>query len=363
MNIVDLITSQLSGDVLGKLGGLIGASESQTRSATTAAVPAILGSLAKIAASGDGAGRIAGALGGLDLGMLGNLAGALSGAGGSNLGRTGGDLLGSLLGSGGLSTLVKLLGTFASMNPDMTRKLLGYLAPIVLGIVAKQFTGRPDAGGVSRLFSEQQSNISRAMPSGLSLADVAPQKAGMPAWLPLAALVALAAGGWYFLNQQKANEEERNAGVKEQVTVIEEVVVTKKPEEKAPMKEEAKADDTKLPAAVTDALKVAGGAAKLGTDLTGLLGGLGEVLGGVKDVDTATAALPKLEGFAPTLEAIEKGAAALPEGEKATIADLVTEKLGPLQKVIDTVMAIPGVKEILGKVVTPMVEALAKLGK
>ena len=46
MNIVDLITSQLGGEVLGKLGGLIGASESQTRSATNAAVPAILGSLA-----------------------------------------------------------------------------------------------------------------------------------------------------------------------------------------------------------------------------------------------------------------------------------------------------------------------------
>ena len=38
MNIVDLISGQLSADVLGKLGGLVGASETQTRSATTAAV-------------------------------------------------------------------------------------------------------------------------------------------------------------------------------------------------------------------------------------------------------------------------------------------------------------------------------------
>jgi len=43
--------------------------------------------------------------------------------------------------------------------------------------------------------------------------------------------------------------------------------------------------------------------------------------------------------------------------------ELVTKNMGSLQKVIDTVMAIPGVKEILGPTVTPMVETLSKLGK
>jgi len=348
MNIVDLITSQLSGDVLGKLGGLVGASESQTKSATTAAVPAILASLGKLAASSGGADKLASAMGGLDLGMLGNLVGALSGAGASNIGRSGGDLLGSLLGSGGLSMLVKVLGAFVKMNPDMTRKLVGYLAPVVLGMIAKQFTGRPDAAGVSRLFSEQKSNISRAIPAGLSLADVGEQKAGMPSWLPLAALVALAAAAWYLLDQRKANQNG-------EIDVIEEVVVTQRTEKPA--------DETQLPADVTDSLKVATGAVKVGKDLTTLLGGLTDVLGGVTNVDTAKAALPKLEEFGPTLAAIEKGSAALPEAEKATIADLVTEKLSPLQKLIDTVMAIPGVREILGKVVTPMVESLAKIGR
>lgn len=348
MNIVDLITSQLSGDVLGKLGGLVGASESQTKSATTAAVPAILASLGKLAASSGGADKLASAMGGLDLGMLGNLVGALSGGGASNIGRSGGDLLGSLLGSGGLSMLVKVLGAFVKMNPEMTRKLVGYLAPIVLGMIAKQFTGRPDAMGVSRLFSEQQSNISRAIPAGLSLADLGEQKAGMPAWLPLAAVVALAAAAWYLFDQRKANRND-------EIDVIEEVVVTERTEKPA--------DETQRPVNATDALKLAAGAVQVGKDLTSLLGGLTDVLGGVTNVETAKAALPKLQDFAPTLEAIEKGSAALPEAEKATIADLVTEKLGPLQKLIDTVMAIPGVKEILGKVVTPMVDALSKLGR
>jgi hypothetical protein len=35
--------------------------------------------------------------------------------------------------------------------------------------------------------------------------------------------------------------------------------------------------------------------------------------------------------------------------------------MGLLQKVIDTAMAIPGVKDLLGPVVTPMIETIGKL--
>jgi hypothetical protein len=51
MNLVDLVTSQLTGDVLGKLGGLVGTNESQTRAATSAAVPALLTAFSKLAST------------------------------------------------------------------------------------------------------------------------------------------------------------------------------------------------------------------------------------------------------------------------------------------------------------------------
>jgi len=54
---------------------------------------------------------------------------------------------------------------------------------------------------------------------------------------------------------------------------------------------------------------------------------------------------------------------ALPEAGRSSIVELVTKNMGSLQTVINTVMAIPGVKEILGPTVTPMVETLSKLGK
>ena len=90
MNLVDLVTSQLTGDVLGKLAGLTGTNEAQTRSATSAAVPALLSAFGKMASTNSGASTLANSLGGLDLKTLGNLAGLLGGSQASGLGSIGG---------------------------------------------------------------------------------------------------------------------------------------------------------------------------------------------------------------------------------------------------------------------------------
>ena len=374
MNIADLITSQLtSPDVLGKLGGLIGANESQTKTAANAAVPALLNVFAKMAGTSSGADQLAKAMGGLDLGMLGNLAGALGGGQAQGLGSLGGTLLTSLLGGGNnLTGLVDLVAKFAGMQPGIMKTLLTYLAPIVLGMVAKQFTGKPDAAGVSRLFSEQAGNIRSALPKGLSLADFgAPagraseparhgghsheqQPAGLPGWLlPLLALGALGLG-WYLWNQNKAKnagevavvQGERKVGpVTETVT---DVTVTK-----GGKTEELIEDVLSIDPKFLEAGKVAGN----------LFSGLTKVLGGVTDEASAKAALPELEKFAPMLTTLEEETDRLPADEKPAFAAVIGKNLGLLSKVIDTVMAIPGVKDLLGPVVTPMVETLTKLAK
>jgi hypothetical protein len=87
------------------------------------------------------------------------------------------------------------------------------------------------------------------------------------------------------------------------------------------------------------------------------------VFGTVTDEASARAAIPQLNDYAPVLESLQKSTVALPEAGRSTIAELVVKNMGVLQKVIDTVMAIPGVKEILGPTVTPMIETLSKLGK
>jgi hypothetical protein len=375
MNLVDLITSQLSGDVLGKLGGLVGASEQQTQSATSAAVPALLQIFGKLASSQKGADQLAGAMGGLDLSMLGNLAGALTGGNASGLGRVGGDLLGSLLGGGNLTKLVGTIASFVGSQPGMMQKLLTYVAPIILGVVAKQLGGRPNGSSVSRLFSEQAGNISSALPRGLSLGDVGsllpsssgsthgggsqePASSGMGWLLPLLALGGLGLG-YYLWSQNQAPEKapEKAAVV---VSETKEGPITDRVTEVIEEKGNTIVDTVQEVITIDPKFLEA---VKVGKSATDLFGGLTSVLKGVTDEATAKAALPKLEEFTPMLEQLTTEAGKLPAEEKTAFGEFVGKNLGLLQKVIDTVMAIPGVKDVLGAVVTPMVEALTKFTK
>jgi len=377
MNIVDLISSQLTGDVLGKLGGLVGANESQTRTASNAAVPALLSVFSKLASTNSGADQLAKAMGGLDLGMLGNLAGALGGGQASGIGSLGGSLLGSLLGGGNtLTTLVNAIASFAGIQPGITKTLLTYLAPVVLGMVAKQFTGRPDAAGVSRLFSEQSSNIRGALPQGLSLGDVLsavsrpseparpahsgshghrePEKSGLPGWLlPLLVLGALGLG-WYLWNENK-KARDGVVAVREDVAKQGPVMV-----DRTEVIERAGQD---LVDTVAETISIDPRFLEAGKTAGDLFNGLGKVLRGVTSEETARAAIPELEGFGPMLTRLEEETGRLPADEKPAFAKVIGESLGWLSKVIDTVMAIPGVKGLLGPVVTPMVETLTRLSK
>ena len=388
MNISDLIMSQLtSPDVLGKLGGLIGANESQTKTATSAAVPALLNVFGKMASTNSGADQLAKAMGGLDLGMLGNLAGLLGGNQASGLGSLGGNLLTSLLGGGNnLSSLVGTIASFAGMQPGIMKTLLTYLAPMVLGMVAKQFTGKPDAAGVARLFSEQSGNIRNALPRGLSLGDFGavsgrgnetvrsgshshetvrhggsshdPQPSGgLPGWLlPLLALGALGLG-WYLWNQNQVKkageavvvEGERKIGpVTERVTEVIE-------------RQGRNVTDTVVDSFSIDPKFLE--AVRVGKNATELFGGLSSVLKGVTNEETARLAVPELEKLAPMLTSLEDEAGKLPAEEKPIFADFIGKNVGMLSKVIDTVMALPGVRDLLGPVVGPMVETLTKMSK
>jgi Bacterial protein of unknown function (DUF937) len=374
MNLVDLVTSQLTGDVLSKLGGLAGTNETQTRAATSAAVPALLSAFSKLASTNSGASQMASSLGGLDLKTLGNLAGLLGGGQASSLGTMGGSLLSSLLGNN-LGSLVGTIASFAGMQPGIMKTLLTYLAPIVLGTIANQFKGtKPDAAGLMSLFSEQKDNIKAALPRGLSLADfdttsASPRRgeetrgahrheepaSAFPSWLPLLLLPLLGLVGWALWPKPAPRAVVLNETVRREGPVVvdrTEVIETQGNKVIADVVEET----IQLAPGIAEALKV-------GENLTGLFGNLGKVLGTVTNEETARAAIPQLTDYAPMLESLQKSTMELPEAGRSTIVELVTNNMGTLQTVIDTVMAIPGVKEILGPTVTPMIETLSKLGK
>jgi hypothetical protein len=104
----------------------------------------------------------------------------------------------------------------------------------------------------------------------------------------------------------------------------------------------------------TEALSGVEGGSEMLKQVTDLFATATKTLGGVKDADSATAALPDLgkltEGFGGMTEVFSK----LPDAAKVAVSGVFQSSLGQLQPIIDKVMAIPGVEAIL----KPAIDAL-----
>jgi hypothetical protein len=61
-----------------------------------------------------------------------------------------------------------VLARFTGVNETATNKLLGFLAPVVLGAIKKQSKGL-DGASIANLLAEQKGNIASALPSGLGI--------------------------------------------------------------------------------------------------------------------------------------------------------------------------------------------------
>ncbi|MGD0043955.1 MAG: DUF937 domain-containing protein, partial [Isosphaeraceae bacterium] len=328
MNIVDVIKSQLSGEVLAKLSSLVGESEDKTKAAVGAAVPGLLSVLASLATSG-GADKLINALKQVDTGTGGGFGDVLSGQAGQ-VAEKGGSLLNILLGSSALPGIISILSKFTGVPAGPLKTLLSYLAPLILATIAKQFSGKPlTSSALSSFFAEQKSNINAALPPGLSLANIpgfttattaprpvasaAPaESSGLPGWLlPLVALGLLGALAWYFFGNQPAEL---------------------KPVAETPLvKEEAPKPVPVLPKVELPAVP---DPTKIGTDLTSIFTSLTDILGGVKDVPTAETAAPKLTDLTPKLDGLKTLWDKLPDAAKSSISKIAVDHLGKLKELV-----------------------------
>ena len=350
MNIVDVIKSQLSGEVIAKLSSLVGESEDKTKAAVGAAVPGLLSVLASLATSG-GADKLINALKQVDTGTGGGFGDVLSGQAGQ-VAEKGGSLLNILLGSSALPAIISILSKFSGVAAGPLKTLLSYLAPMILATIAKQFSGKPlTSSALSSFFEEQKPNINAALPPGLSLANIpgfatvttaprpvastAPaESSGLPGWLlPLVALGLLGALAWYFFGNQPAQVKP----VPETPVVVKEAPVVVKKEEPKPVPE----------LVVPKAAVSLPDPTKLGTDLTSIFTSLTDILGGVKDVPTAETAAPKLTDLTPKLDNLEILWDKLPDAAKTSISKIAVDHLGKLKELVAKVLAIPGVSEKL----------------
>ena len=162
-DLVNILTSQLSGNALNALSGQLGTDSSTAGHAVKAALPMLLGALAKNSSNGDGAIALANALDkDHDGSVLDDVAGFLGNS--QNL-AIGGSILKHVLGSR-QNDVASGLGTATGLNSNQSGQLLQVLAPLVLGALGKQKRSQGlDAGGLSDLLGTQRAQAEQSNPA------------------------------------------------------------------------------------------------------------------------------------------------------------------------------------------------------
>ena len=214
LNLIDLAKDYLTPDVISKLSGQIGEAPAATEKALGAAIPSLAGIACNQASTPGGASKLMSLLStsGLDSGLLNNFAGALVGGSATDgLLRTGNNLLSGLLGDK-LGPVANTIASFAGIQPSSATRLLGFVAPLLFGLLGKHVTANGlTASALPALLASHRETILKFAPPGLAsalglssnsnLCGAAPvaaptpvvEKKGFPLWgwlLPLLLLIA-----------------------------------------------------------------------------------------------------------------------------------------------------------------------------
>jgi len=168
-NLVSTIMQSLSSEAIGKIASSLGVDETAAQRGINAGIPGILAGLANAASSSGGAQRIGSALSQVEDMPSDDIVKNLLESNHRNLADTGWSTISALLGGSSLETLSTVIAQFAGFGQGSAKRLLGLLAPLVLGFLRReQVSGGLDSRGLANLLSSQRDNIERAMPAGVA---------------------------------------------------------------------------------------------------------------------------------------------------------------------------------------------------
>ena len=225
LNLIDLVSKEFSGDLLGKIASSLGEPEQKVKTAVGGAAPALVAALASKGSTGIGLTDIVDLLrnGGFDGSRANGLAGMLGGGSSlTDLVTRGAPMVASLLGNR-QTDVVRWLASMAGIAPRSATALLGLAAPTVLSLLGGHLrnAGGLTQSGLSQILGEQKNLLRNGAPVGLASAlglsdfsalGVTPRAAAaVPAtrsetnWWPWVAPLLLAAlAGWWWLGWQPA---------------------------------------------------------------------------------------------------------------------------------------------------------------
>ena len=358
-NIMDMITDQLTPDNIGVLAKFLGEDSSMVTKAVSAVAPMLLSGFLGSASKPEGRDLFNKSIDQADTSLLGNLAGALTGSGGSSMASSGLSMLTSLFGDNMLGSMVKTHTGFGGMSSNSSKSLLGIAAPMLMSMLSKkkQDDGL-DSGGLLDMLTGQKKNIANAITpdmskafSGLGIMDNLAEQAG-----DTVKAAAQTAGN----KAQQAAVESKSLFSKLLPYIIIALLLWLAYQFfMKPATEPVSTGIEQTGSEMMQSLTV--GNQNLGESLVSTLDQTAQVLSGVTDANSASAAVNSLSDISSRLDSITRVAAQLsPEGKQmlATIANKMT---AGLDKTMDQVYQVPGAGNILGNSINTLRQQLAAL--
>lgn len=359
-NVVELVKNEISGEMLGQMGTLLGNDSSKVEAGLASAIPGLLNGLTQRASVPGGADSLFGAVNDQDEGLLGNIGSMLGGDQGNTLLQGGVKALTGLLGTSGLGTLGTVLSGVSGLSSGGSKSLLGLVAPIIIGVLKRKVLGGGlNASSLMSLLTDQKSNVDSAMPAGLNQAissssllsdfnnnssgaatrpadysaNTTPTASGTSGWkkfLPVLAIGLLAIGAFKYFTGGDAVDQVKESG-------------------------------TNAVSSVTDAANI--DVDGLGKNFTGLFGETTGALEGITDVDSAKSSIPALTGLADKFGGLTGTMDKVPDAAKGPLAGIVSTGLETLTPLLEKIRAIPGVGAVIDPIVQPMIETLQNLAQ
>ncbi len=373
MNLIETILKLLgSGSTLGKIAAMLGIGQDQAGKAVNAAVPSLLASLIGVLSKPDGASQLSQVVSRQDPSALDNLSGFLTQ--GANAGTSASNPLASLLGGGVLNQLSGVLAKFTGVNEGGAGKLIGMLAPVVLGAVGKQAKGM-DASGLAAMLAGQKAHVKAALPAGLenmlgsalpgldnilgsasgvvaSAADATSAAARSASSAARGAVQSTTAAAQGAARQVEATGSSVFKWLVPVILVVLLLLFLPRLLRKAPEAGPGAASSTEV-----------GGAAPqesttLVQDVTGMIGTATKTISSIRDEATAKAALPRLEEINTKLAQHKTLWARLPASVQTSAAESLRPLAAKLREAVQPVLLLPVVGETLKPVVNQMLTSL-----
>ncbi len=223
MSLIDQIKSSLTDAAISKLAGFVGADESTIKSAVHSAIPSLVSSVSNAGSSAEGAGNIFNTL----KGFMDSNSGHTELSADSDLeavSTSGSSLLGNLLGSDTVSKMTNAISTESGLASSGVTKLLGAIAPMVMGMLFKNSGGAGNflsflgSFGASNMVNNINSNLGNTASNLAS--EVGESTDGflsmIKRFLPILLVLALLGFLWMYFNKGCKN----NGGAASDTTMI-----------------------------------------------------------------------------------------------------------------------------------------------